>query len=88
MQFEFCALFEHECAPVAQRIRAADFGLSRPMRCSSERGRGSESVELSALLRVPFGSPRTATLVGEGEDLAGDPEPPPRRLPDDPFRES
>jgi hypothetical protein len=29
-------------APVAQRIRAADFGPSRPMRCAAERQRGSE----------------------------------------------
>jgi hypothetical protein len=28
-------------APVAQRIRAADFGLSRPMRCSTSVSRGA-----------------------------------------------
>jgi len=42
MPIELSALFEREYAPVAQRIRAADFGLSRPMRCGTERGRGSE----------------------------------------------
>jgi hypothetical protein len=31
----------HEYAPVAQRIRAADFGLSRPMRCSPSVGGGA-----------------------------------------------
>ena len=38
---ELSALFERESAPVAQWIRAADFGLSRPMRCSPSVGGGA-----------------------------------------------
>ncbi len=37
--YPLCLSVNH--APVAQRMRAADFGLSRPMRCGTERGRGS-----------------------------------------------
>ncbi len=40
-RIEFSALFERECAPVAQWIRAADFGLSRPMRCGLSVGGGA-----------------------------------------------
>ncbi len=43
MRFELAALFEREFAPVAQWIRAADFGASPPVRCASERGWGSVS---------------------------------------------
>ena len=39
-------------APVAQWIRAADFGLSRPMRCSPSVSGGAKSVELSAVWRT------------------------------------
>ena len=41
MRTELSALSEREYAPVAQWIRAADFGPSRPVRCAAERGRRS-----------------------------------------------
>ena len=41
MRIELSALFERECAPVAERIRAADFGLSRLMRCGPSMGGGA-----------------------------------------------
>ena len=43
MRAELSALIERERAPVAQWIRAADFGPSRPMRCGIERGRGERN---------------------------------------------
>jgi len=45
---ELSAPFERESAPVAQRIRAADFGPSRPMRCGMRAGGRAKRVELSA----------------------------------------
>ncbi len=55
MPTQLSALFERERAPVAQRIRAADFGLSRPMRCSWSVGGGAKRAELSALLLPRLG---------------------------------
>jgi hypothetical protein len=46
---ELSALFERESAPVAQWIRAADFGLSRPMRCSPSVDGRAIGDELSAV---------------------------------------
>jgi len=55
MPVELSARFERERAPVAQWIRAADFGLSRPMRCGTERESGSEasSYPLSSIPENP-----------------------------------
>ena len=52
---ELSALFERECAPVAQWIRAADFGLSGRERCSTERER--ETVARRVICSH-FGVPR------------------------------
>ena len=51
MRIELSALFERESAPVAQWIRAADFGLSPPMRCSPSVGGGS--VERRVICSLP-----------------------------------
>ena len=51
---DYCALFEHECAPVAQWIRAADFGSA---------GRGFESLRA----RQPPPHPTACGGVGSAE---------------------
>ena len=78
---ELSALNEREFARVAQRIRAADFGLSRPMRCGTERERGERrapSYLLSLSVRALTGQlgslthgrapvrPRPASRRGSG----------------------
>ena len=52
---ELSALFERESAPVAQWIRAADFGLSGRQRCSPSVSGGAKRVELSALFSAARG---------------------------------
>ena len=60
------ALFERESAPVAQWIRAADFGLSRPMRCSPSVSGGAKASSYLLSLGCPI------TRIGpESEDDEG-----------------
>jgi hypothetical protein len=65
MPDELSALFERECAPVAQWIRAADFGLSRPMRCSVSVGGQAKraSYLLSSVVVSMIGSSSTMTAT-------------------------
>jgi hypothetical protein len=71
------AQFERDSAPVAQRIRAADFGPSRTMRCSTERERTSVTRrvirslprpvidrELPEVMRSPRGTSSARCLTG------------------------
>jgi hypothetical protein len=51
MSIELSAQFERESAPVAQWIRAADFGVSGPKRCGPSVNGRAKRVELSAVFR-------------------------------------
>ncbi len=59
--YPLCLSVNH--APVAQRIRAADFGLSRPMRCGTERGRGSGERRVICSVFRSFGWTGTSSVA-------------------------
>jgi len=52
MPVELSALFERESRARSSVDRAADFGLSRPMRCGQSVGGGAWRAELSALFQL------------------------------------
>jgi hypothetical protein len=67
MPIGLSALFERELAPVAQWIRAADFGLSRQMRCSTEFGGASVEPRVICSLRALAARAKSPTgLTGSG----------------------